>query len=62
MRPRTAVPVFRWVKPAASLKLAEARAHLSEMVHSFRWVKPAASLKHRDRHPGLPNVTHVSAG
>ena len=39
---------FRWVKPAASLKLG--RKHLSDNLAAiaslcFRWVKPAASLK-----------------
>ena len=35
---------FRWVKPAASLKL-DTGAKLRVAHQSFRWVKPAASLK-----------------
>ena len=37
---------FRWVKPAASLKLGERRLRGGRVV-GFRWVKPAASLKRR---------------
>ena len=36
---------FRWVKPAASLKLDLLREALPAESRRFRWVKPAASLK-----------------
>ena len=36
---------FRWVKPAASLKLAATSVEPLPMNGCFRWVKPAASLK-----------------
>ena len=36
---------FRWVKPAASLKLGIPAVETPNRPASFRWVKPAASLK-----------------
>ena len=39
------LPRFRWVKPAASLKLARTTHRRVGASTGFRWVKPAASLK-----------------
>ena len=53
---------FRWVKPAASLKLVERVRDVRHGFASFRWVKPAASLKHQEIARVTLRADGVSAG